>query len=73
MSKSSDFELLRLRDLAALLKISLRSACRLRAEELICPPVIIRGCVRWVKEDVMRWVKQGCPPAAEYKKLGAKK
>jgi prophage regulatory protein len=48
-------------DLADLLQVSVRTVWRLRSSASIPLPLRIRGSVRWNREEVERWLEQGCP------------
>jgi prophage regulatory protein len=53
--------LLTARELADMLQVSVRTVWRLRSSASIPAPVRIRGSVRWNRDEVQRWIDQGCP------------
>lgn len=53
--------LLTARELADMLNVSVRTVWRLRSSAAIPAPVRIRGSVRWNRDEVQRWIDQGCP------------
>ena len=55
-------ELLDINDVARLLRVSRTTACRLRAAGKLPEPVAVSSrCLRWDREALERWVRQGCP------------
>jgi excisionase family DNA binding protein len=46
---------------AKLLGISTRSVWRLHSSGKIIEPVRIGSLVRWKRDDLQRWVNEGCP------------
>jgi len=56
--------LLTVADVAALLGVSPRSVWRM-VQTGECPaPLRLRGCTRWRRAEVERWIAAGCPAAA---------
>jgi excisionase family DNA binding protein len=53
--------LLTAEQVAELLNISERSVWRHLSAGKFLEPVRIGGCVRWVRERVLRWIEEGCP------------
>jgi prophage regulatory protein len=53
--------LLTARELSDMLHVSVRTVWRLRSSAAIPAPVRIRGSVRWNRNEVQRWIDQGCP------------
>lgn len=47
---------------AELLNISERSIWRHLSAGKFLEPVRIGGCVRWMRERLLRWIEEGCPP-----------
>ena len=61
-------ELLTLADIAKLLQVSTRTVHRYRSEGSLCEPVLLAGRTpRWRRSDVLAWIADGCPGAAEFK------
>ena len=54
--------LLTVEELAALLKISVRSVWRMQSAHQIPKPVRLAGSVRWRLSEIQDWVDAGCPP-----------
>jgi len=53
-------ELLTIRDLAKVLKLSPRSIWRLVKNHQLPAPVRIGGSIRWRADDISRWIAKGC-------------
>jgi predicted DNA-binding transcriptional regulator AlpA len=54
--------LITVRDIARLMKISVRKVWRLRSAQLIPEPVRLGGTtVRWRYDEVRKWIDAGCP------------
>lgn len=53
--------LLKMDDVARLLKVSIRSVCRLRSAGDLPQPIEVRGSIRWQRKDIEAWVAAGCP------------
>ena len=53
--------LLTVQQVAKLLQVSPRSVWRLRSAGEIPEPVKIGGAVRWIGEEIHRWIASGCP------------
>ena len=56
-------ELLTIRELAKVLKLSPRSIWRLVKNHQLPVPVRIGGSIRWRAEDIIRWINDGCQEA----------
>lgn len=54
-------ELLDVKELAALLRLSCRQIWKLNAAGRIPAPVRIARSVRWEKRQIEAWVRAGCP------------
>jgi excisionase family DNA binding protein len=61
-AKASDLQLLRVNDVAALLRCSRRQIYRLIGAKRMPPPIKIDKLVRWQLSELMAWVNNGCPP-----------
>jgi predicted DNA-binding transcriptional regulator AlpA len=53
--------LISVRDVALMLRISTRSVWRLYRTGKLIAPVKIGGSVRWRREELQRWIDDGCP------------
>lgn len=53
--------LLNIEDVARLLKVSVRSVCRLRSAGHLPPAIEVLGSIRWRRADIEGWVAAGCP------------
>lgn len=62
--RSASTLLLTADSLARQLQISKRSLQRLRSAGKLPKPVSLGGSVRWVAEEIVQWVKAGCPAQA---------
>ena len=60
-------ELLTIRELAKVLKLSPRSIWRLVKNHQLPAPVRIGGSIRWRADDITRWIDDGCQDAGELK------
>jgi excisionase family DNA binding protein len=49
------------RELAGLLNVSLRQIWRLSSAGKLPRPLKIGGSVRWDRDEVLRWFREGCP------------
>lgn len=50
------------RDVCRLLNISEKTFSKLKNEKKIpLMPIILGGCVRYRRDDVIKWVNEGCP------------
>lgn len=67
-SDSGEALLLSAKCVAKLLQISLRTLWRLQSAGRIISPVRIGGCVRWRKDELTRWIADGCPVSEEKEK-----
>lgn len=64
--------LIDVRQLAKMLRISVRTAWRLVRNQKAPAPIKLSGCTRWQKSVVVKWIRAGCPPQTEGgHKLGA--
>ena len=54
--------LLDARDVAAMLKCSRRTICRLMDAGRIPAPIRLGGLLRWDRRALLEWITQGCPP-----------
>lgn len=59
-------ELLRVGEVAALLKCSIRQVYRLSASGGIPQPIHIGGMVRWRPEALQTWLEAHCPPGESH-------
>jgi excisionase family DNA binding protein len=57
--------LLTVREVARVLKISVRSVWRLVASRKLPAPLKVGGVSRWQRTDIARWIESGCPAVAE--------
>lgn len=55
--------LLTVADLAHLLKVATRTVWRLNSAGKLPKPITFGGSVRWKLDDVLAWIKAGCPLA----------
>jgi predicted DNA-binding transcriptional regulator AlpA len=46
--------------LAALLEVSTRTLWRLRSAGRLPEPVRLGGAVRWRRDDILKWITDGC-------------
>lgn len=53
-------ELLTIRELAKVLKLSPRSIWRLVKNQKLPVPVRIGGSIRWRADEITRWINDGC-------------
>jgi predicted DNA-binding transcriptional regulator AlpA len=53
--------LITLPDLAKMLKISTRTAARLRSRGKLPKAIQLGGCVRWRRSEIQAWIDAGCP------------
>ena len=53
-------ELLTIRDLATILKVSQRSIWRLVASGQLVEPLRVGGSIRWRRDDIRDWIDNGC-------------
>lgn len=58
----NDDELLNARQVAKVLKISVRTLWRLVASFQAPQPVRLGRNTRWLKSAVIAWMRRGCPP-----------
>lgn len=54
-------ELLTIRELAAILKVSQRSIWRLVASGQLVGPLRVGGSIRWRYDTIREWIDTGCP------------
>jgi excisionase family DNA binding protein len=48
-------------ELAELMQTSVRSIWRWNSQHSIPKPLRIGGSVRWRRDEVLKWIEQGCP------------
>ena len=53
-------ELLTIRELAAILKVSQRSIWRLVASGQLVGPLRVGGSIRWRRDDIRNWIDNDC-------------
>jgi excisionase family DNA binding protein len=53
-------ELLTIRELAKILKVSQRSIWRLVASGKLVEPLRVGGSIRWRRDDIRNWIDNGC-------------
>lgn len=53
--------LITVHDVATILGISVRSVWRLRDSGQIISSVRVGGAVRWRRDEILQWIKDGCP------------
>ncbi len=53
--------LINVRQVGTILGVSARSVWRLLSEGKIVAPVRVGGSVRWRRDEITRWVAEGCP------------
>jgi predicted DNA-binding transcriptional regulator AlpA len=68
MSTGTELLMLNKAELAASLRISLRTACRKLAKGEIPTPVRVGGLPRWPVSEIQQWIKAGCPSNEEWQK-----
>ena len=66
-------QLLRARELAAILHVSQRHVWRMKAAAKLPKAVEIGDCVRWIQSDVETWLELGCPSQRQFKAYKAKR
>ena len=49
------------RQLAEMLSVSLRQIWRLNSAGKVPKPIRLGGSVRWDRDEILRWFKDGCP------------
>ncbi len=54
------------KELASLLSVSERHVWRLNAQRKLPRAVSVGRCVRWLLDDIERWLKMGCPARAAF-------
>jgi len=57
----NDGLLVRAKDVAKMLNVSVRTVWTWRDIGRLPAPVKIGGCVRWRRQDVEEWIEEGCP------------
>lgn len=60
-------ELLDAADVGVLFGVSRTTVSEWNREELMPRPVRIRGSVRWVRRELIEWVKAKCPSRSQWK------
>ena len=55
---------------ARALHCSARHVCRLSDSGRIPPPVKVGALVRWRRDDIERWIQDGCPDRDRQEKAG---
>lgn len=61
-SEQTEFPLLlTVGDMAAILKVSVRTVWRLRSAHKLPESIEFGGSVRWKGEEVRKWIGDGCP------------
>ena len=53
--------LMTVQEVGRALQLSVRSVWRLRSAGLLPEPVKLGGAVRWNRETIDEWIRQGCP------------
>jgi len=53
--------LLTVKDVAKMLTVSVRTVWTWRDMGRLPAPVRIGRCVRWRRQDIEKWIEQGCP------------
>ena len=66
MTKTTKPQLLRARELAAILHVSQRHVWRMKAAAKLPKTVEIGDCVRWIQSDVEAWINLGCPSQRQF-------
>ena len=61
MSKNDNPLVISARELARELSVSVRSIHRANSAAKLPRPFRIQGCVRWDYDEIVRWIKAGCP------------
>ncbi|TKJ32305.1 MAG: hypothetical protein CEE38_23395 [Planctomycetes bacterium B3_Pla] len=59
-------QLLKVKEVAAILHVSQRHLWRLKAAGKLPKPVKVGECVRWLLGDVEAWLEMGCPSQRQY-------
>ena len=49
------------RELAEMLNVSLRQVWRLNSADKLPKPIRLGGSVRWDRDEILTWFKNGCP------------
>lgn len=55
---------------ARMLQVSTRTLWRLLAARKIINPIKLGRSVRWRKDELLQWIRAGCPPCSENPKEG---
>jgi len=64
-------ELLNVRQIAGLLKVSARQVHRMRDMGTMPQPVKLGRLIRWRHGDIEQWIAEGCPPVRAAGKAAA--
>jgi predicted DNA-binding transcriptional regulator AlpA len=59
-------QLLTAKALAKTLSLSARTVWRLRSAGKLPRPVEVGGSIRWLRQDIDKWIALGCPPQREF-------
>lgn len=57
-----DAQLITIQDVAAMLRLSVRSVRRLVSKGELVPPIKIGRAARWRKHEILVWIQDGCAP-----------
>jgi len=71
MTTITKTQLLRARELAAILHVSQRHVWRISKVGKLPRPVKVGKCVRWLQSDIETWLDMGCPSQKQFQKRKA--
>ncbi|MBW2605328.1 MAG: helix-turn-helix domain-containing protein [Deltaproteobacteria bacterium] len=66
MAKTTKPQLIRARELAAILHVSQRHVWRMKAAGKLPKAVEIGECTRWSLNDIEAWIEMGCPSRRQF-------
>lgn len=53
--------LLTVKEVAEMIGVSSRTVWRMRSSGELVPPIHVRGSIRWRRDEIERWIANGCP------------
>lgn len=57
--------LLNAKQVAKLLCVSIRSVWRMESAREIPGSIRLRGCTRWIRDEILNWIRRRCQPDAD--------
>lgn len=66
VKKPQMLQMLRVRELAAVLNVSQRHIWRMESSGKLPKSVRIGECRRWLSSDIETWLKMGCPSQKQF-------